>query len=63
MQVEFIHLIPPSLLFRSLPALVWHRQNWDIAFPVVEIEDSEVDVLKETTSYVAGVTDASVEGR
>lgn len=61
--VEFIWLIPPSLLFRSLPALVWHRQNWDIAFPVMEIEDSEVDVLKETSSYVAGVTDASVEGR
>lgn len=61
--VEFICLIPPSLLFRSLPALVWHRQNWDIAFPVVEIDDSEVDVLKETSSYVAGVTDASVEGR
>lgn len=60
---SFFNLIPPSLLFRSLPALVWHRQNWDIAFPVVEIEDSEVDVLKETTSYVAGVTDASVEGR
>lgn len=60
---SFFNLIPPSLLFRSLPALVWHRQNWNIAFPVVEIEDSEVDVLKETTSYVAGVTDASVEGR
>lgn len=50
-------------IVRSLPALVWHRQNWDIAFPVVEIDDSEVDVLKETSSYVAGVTDASVEGR
>ncbi|XP_061184782.1 DENN domain-containing protein 10-like [Saccostrea echinata] len=50
-------------IVRSLPALVWHRQNWDIAFPLIEMEDSEVDVLKQTSSYVAGVTDASMEGR
>lgn len=63
MRVEFFQFDSSLSPFRSLPALVWHRQNWNIAFPVVEIEDSEVDVLKETTSYVAGVTDASVEGR
>ncbi|KAK3095695.1 hypothetical protein FSP39_017705 [Pinctada imbricata] len=48
---------------RSLPALVWHRQNWDIAFPYVELNQPEINSLKENSSYVAGFTDASVEGR
>ena len=50
-------------LLRSLPALVWHRQNWDVAFPVVEMDDPEAEVLTESSSYVAGVTDAAIEGR
>lgn len=49
--------------YRSLPALVWHRQNWDIAFPVIEMDDVDLTMLKETSNYVAGVTDAAVEGR
>ncbi|XP_022336546.2 DENN domain-containing protein 10-like [Crassostrea virginica] len=50
-------------IVRSLPALVWHRQNWDVAFPVVEMDDPEAEVLTESSSYVAGVTDAAIEGR
>ncbi|XP_048746661.2 putative DENN domain-containing protein 10 B [Ostrea edulis] len=50
-------------IVRSLPALVWHRQNWDIAFPVIEMDDVDLTMLKETSNYVAGVTDAAVEGR
>lgn len=49
------------IYFRSLPAFVWHRQNWDIAYPYKELD--ELDDLLQRGSYVAGFTDASVEGR
>ncbi|XP_069139960.1 DENN domain-containing protein 10-like [Argopecten irradians] len=48
---------------RSLPALVWHRQNWNIAFPFIEMNQEELELLKGANSYVAGFTDASLEGR
>ncbi|XP_060068209.1 DENN domain-containing protein 10-like [Ylistrum balloti] len=51
------------MFVRSLPALVWHRQNWNIAFPFIEMNQQEVDYLKGANSYVAGFTDASLEGR
>lgn len=49
--------------FRSLPAFVWHRQNWDIAYPYVELDSTELEDLSQKHSFVAGFTDASIEGR
>lgn len=48
---------------RSLPAFVWHRQNWNIVFPYVELVEEEVDQLKSNNHYVAGFTDATIESR
>ncbi|XP_052101508.1 DENN domain-containing protein 10-like [Mytilus californianus] len=48
---------------RSLPAFVWHRQNWDIAYPYVELDSTELEDLSQKNSFVAGFTDASIEGR
>ncbi|XP_072033845.1 DENN domain-containing protein 10-like [Amphiura filiformis] len=48
---------------RSIPALVWHRQNWSLLYPYVHLSDDELQDLKATSSYVAGFTDAVVEGK
>ena len=49
--------------FRSLPAFVWHRQNWDIAYPYIELDSTDLNDLSQKSSYIAGFTDASIEGR
>ncbi|XP_022086595.1 protein FAM45A-like [Acanthaster planci] len=49
---------------RALPCLVWHRQNWSLLFPYVDLEsDDEIQELKATSSYVAGFTNEAVESR
>lgn len=48
---------------RTLPQLVWHRQNWNVVYPNVALEDSELSDLGSHSSYVAGFTDAAVEAR
>lgn len=48
---------------RTLPLFVWHRRNWDIVYPWVELEDSELTDLSMHGSYVAGFTDPAIEGR
>ncbi|KAH3787602.1 DENN domain-containing protein 10-like [Dreissena polymorpha] len=48
---------------RSLPAFVWHRQNWQVVYPFVELNKDEIGDLQNTSHYVAGFTDASIESR
>lgn len=48
---------------RTLPLFVWHRQNWNIVFPHVELTEMELVDLTSHGTYVAGFTDASVEAR
>ncbi|CAE1230641.1 Protein FAM45A,Putative protein FAM45B [Acanthosepion pharaonis] len=49
---------------RSLPGLVWHRQDWSIVIPFITLDNQEVNLdLKGRSSYVAGFTDASIQNR
>lgn len=48
---------------RTLPLFVWHRQNWDMVYPHLDLEESELADLARHRTYVAGFTDPAVEGR
>lgn len=52
-----------SDVFRALPALVWHRQNWDILYPHMEITNVEISELCALPYYVAGFCDSVIESR
>jgi len=52
-----------ALLNRTLPLFVWHRQNWNIVFPLVDLTEMELADLTSHGTYVAGFTDATVEAR
>ena len=44
---------------RTMPLLVWHRQNWNIVYPNISLDDGEPETLK--MSYVAGFTNPAIE--
>ncbi|XP_033114866.1 DENN domain-containing protein 10-like [Anneissia japonica] len=46
---------------RSLPALVWHRQNWSIMSPYVHLKAQELESLNGNSILLMGFTDADVE--
>eukprot|EP00794_Sanderia_malayensis_P005220 gene5220-5876_t len=48
---------------RSLPALVWHRQDWDVLFPYSSLDTNEIHDLQSHQSYIAGFIDPTVEER
>ncbi|XP_038070968.1 DENN domain-containing protein 10-like [Patiria miniata] len=49
---------------RALPCLVWHRQNWSLLYPYMDLEsEDEIQELKSTSSYVAGFTNEAIESR
>ena len=50
-------------IYRTLPLFVWHRQNWNVVYPNVDLEQVELEDLSTHGTYIAGFTDASVEGR
>eukprot|EP00731_Ephydatia_muelleri_P020971 Em0013g698a len=50
-------------LCQTLPLLVWHRQNWNIVYPNVDLNDLELDDLATRSTYIAGFTDTAIEGR
>ena len=51
------------VLFRVLPQFVWHRQNWNIVYPNMSIDEFELEGLQGHGTYVAGFTDPAVEAR
>ena len=56
-------ILKSCLNFRTLPAFVWHRQDWSIVFPLTHLEDLEINELKGRQTYVAGFLDPTVEER
>ena len=42
---------------------MWHRRNWNIVFPWLELDDTELADLSTHGTYVAGFTDPDIEGR
>ena len=71
-QILFgVSLASVKLLFRicfvslrAIPQLVWHRQNWNILYPLIDSNDeTDIENLTSTSYYIAGFTDASIENR
>ena len=48
---------------RSLPALVIHRLNWNIVFPLLQPSQEELEEVAQQRSYVVGVTDPTYINR
>lgn len=50
-------------LYRGLPLLVFHRQNWDIVRPFVTLDEVELNDVKNAQVYCAGFIDESIKER
>mmetsp|Transcript_23351 Transcript_23351/g.24004 ORF Transcript_23351/g.24004 Transcript_23351/m.24004 type:complete len:359 (-) Transcript_23351:59-1135(-) len=55
----------PKLLsiLRTLPQLVWHRQDWSILRPLISSDPEYIEDLLSTGVFIAGTTDASLVSR
>ena len=55
----------PRLLqfLRCLPLLVWHRRDFDLLHPMVQLQSDQLDDLTSLPVYCAGFTDDSVKVR
>ena len=42
---------------------MWHRQNWNIVYPNIGLDEFELEGLQGHVTYIAGFTDSAVEAR
>ncbi|PRD26004.1 UNVERIFIED_CONTAM: fam45a [Trichonephila clavipes] len=42
---------------------MWHRQDWSIIYPYMQLTNVEISELLALQTYIAGFRDAAVEGR
>lgn len=57
-------LVSCSVVYRTIPLFVWHRQNWNVVYPQLSLEHKgEMEHLAKHSTYVAGFLDPSVQGR
>ncbi|GFY51952.1 DENN domain-containing protein 10 [Trichonephila inaurata madagascariensis] len=62
--VVYHHRLDSLLWFvRALPAFMWHRQDWSIIYPYMQLTNVEISELLSLQTYIAGFRDAAVEGR
>lgn len=62
--IVYHHRLDTLLWFvRALPAFMWHRQDWSIIYPYMELTSDEVSELLSLPNYIAGFREAAVEGR
>lgn len=48
---------------RTLPALVWHRQDWTILHSYMHLHAEELEGLQMCTGYIAGFVELEVSNR
>ncbi|KAJ5075293.1 hypothetical protein M0811_07263 [Anaeramoeba ignava] len=59
--VVFSHNLDEVLkIIRGLPLFVWHRENFDILRPFVQINNIQLQDLQSTLGWVAGFTDPDI---
>ncbi|XP_015919316.1 DENN domain-containing protein 10 [Parasteatoda tepidariorum] len=62
--VVYHHRLDTLLWFvRVLPAFMWHRQDWNVVYPYMQLTNLEISELLSLPTYIAGFRDAAVEGR
>mmetsp|Transcript_9791 Transcript_9791/g.14322 ORF Transcript_9791/g.14322 Transcript_9791/m.14322 type:complete len:345 (-) Transcript_9791:102-1136(-) len=51
------------VITRALPQFVWHRQNWDILWPQVQMTPEQIEDLQSGGCYCAGFIDSGIRSR
>lgn len=48
---------------RAFPLFIWHRRDWDLLYPYVNLNEDEIDELNKVRVYCAGFTDPEIKSK